>query len=188
MLQSIWSGICSWIVSHSVASRKKKSVPYEDDYPASLYYALNVEDNDATITEKDKVELLREIYKTNGPGSLDWDFSVSGRAFTRSRSFVSRGGRLVSLSLSGKGLRGYLKIRALHTLEALECDFNPALERVALEGLENLAALDISCPFNYVALARRDNLTHLKIKALVVLFVESVSMALVLRPKPRWGK
>ena len=89
------------------------------------------------ITDLPAMGTLREICLINGPGLLEWDFSIPGQVRARDGRVEAKNGALTCLNLSQGGLRGVLKIHNVESLTTLKANRNS----FRMVGLNNLPAL-----------------------------------------------
>jgi len=94
------------------------------------------------ITEPAAAAALKNIYKTNGPGELKWDFSVPGQVTAQDGRLKARDGALTRLNLSEAGLKGVLKLHGVDDLKGLDAAVND-LMRISFKNLPGLARLYI---------------------------------------------
>lgn len=57
------------------------------------------------ITEPAAMAALKQIYETNGPGNLMWDFSTAGQVAACDGRLFARDGTLTGLNLNQAGLK-----------------------------------------------------------------------------------
>ena len=95
------------------------------------------------VTEPAAVAALKQIYQTNGPGQLDWDFSIPGQVTARDGRLKARDGALTSLDLFLTGLQGVLKLHGLADLTVLEAVGN-GFSGIDFENLPGLKELSLN--------------------------------------------
>ena len=91
------------------------------------------------ITEPAAVAALKEIYQTNGPGNLEWDFSTPGQVTARDGRLEAQDGALTSLNLDRAGLKGTVKLRGVKTLAVFTAVGNINSDGTYLEDMPGLA-------------------------------------------------
>jgi Leucine-rich repeat (LRR) protein len=118
------------------------------------------------VTEPAAVAALKDIYQNNGPGGLEWDFSVPGQVTANDGSLTANDGALTELDLEADldvllagrrenpglrfadlrekfGLKGVLKLHHVRTLRGLRADDN-ALCGLDLHDLPELEWLSLN--------------------------------------------
>jgi len=91
------------------------------------------------ITEPAAVAALKEIYQTNGPGNLEWDFSIPGQVTAQDGRLEAQDGALTGLNLDRAGLKGVLKLRGVKTLAVFTAVGNINSDGTYLEDMPGLA-------------------------------------------------
>ena len=92
-----------------------------------------------TITEPAAVAALAQIYFKNGPGNLEWDFSIPGQVTAKDGRLEARDWALTKLNLIRAGLKGSLDLARVKTLTAFTEYGNNNLRGTYLEDLPGLA-------------------------------------------------
>jgi|GEM_PF-7057469 len=89
------------------------------------------------VTEPAAVAALKNIYETNGPGELDWDFSVPGQVTALDDRLKVKDGVLIHLNLKRAKLKGVLKLHDIATLSTINLEEND-LEHLDFKNLSGL--------------------------------------------------
>jgi hypothetical protein len=132
-------------VTEPSAVAKDRSTVAVTEPPAGAKDRSTVKDRrrpaGVVVTDPASVAALKHIYETNGPGNLDWDFSVAGQVTAHDGSLKAPKEALTGLNLNQVGLKGVLRVRDVVTLATLDAGNNDlnGIDFKNLPGLTNLA-------------------------------------------------
>jgi internalin A len=94
------------------------------------------------ITEPAAVAALKHIYETNGPGNLEWDFSIPGQVTAGDGRLEAQDGALIGLDVRSADLKGILRVWDVETLTILYAPRN-GLSGIDFGNLPGLRELDL---------------------------------------------